>query len=108
MVIAMDPLTGKVLAMANAPSFNPNQFLQYRPKTWRNSAVADTFEPGSLLKTFLAAAAVEEKVVRPSDPFNCENGVYKVYDRTIHDHSKHKCTLIGFMSSVFSGYCEDS
>jgi cell division protein FtsI (penicillin-binding protein 3) len=89
MIIAMDPVSGKVLAMATSPSFNPNQFLQYRPKTWRNEAITDTFEPGSLLKTFLAAAALEEKVVRPLDSFYCENGSYKVYDRTIHDHSKH-------------------
>ena len=89
MIIAMDPMTGKVLAMATAPSFNPNQFLEYKPKTWRNGAVADTFEPGSLFKTFLAAAALEEKIVRPTDSFDCENGSYKVYDRTIHDHSKH-------------------
>ena len=87
--IAMDPLTGKVLAIASYPSFNPNQFVQYRSKSWRNRAIADTFEPGSLFKTFLAAAALEEKVVRPSDSFFCENGAYAVYDRTIHDHSRH-------------------
>jgi cell division protein FtsI (penicillin-binding protein 3) len=89
MIIALDPMTGKVLAMATAPSFDPNQFLEYRPKTWRNAAIADTFEPGSLFKTFLAAAALEDKIVRPTDSFDCENGSYKVYDRTIHDHSKH-------------------
>ncbi len=87
--IAMDPQTGKILAMASYPFFNPNQFIQYQPKFWRNRAISDTFEPGSLFKTFLAAAALEEKVVRPSDSFFCENGSYAVYDRTIHDHSKH-------------------
>ncbi|MGB9628197.1 MAG: penicillin-binding protein [Thermodesulfobacteriota bacterium] len=89
MAIAMDPFTGKVLAMASHPSFDPNQFIQYRSKNWRNRAIADTFEPGSLFKTFLAAAAIEEKAVKPSDPFYCENGEYTVYDHTIHDHSKH-------------------
>jgi cell division protein FtsI (penicillin-binding protein 3) len=89
MVIAMDPLTGKILAVASYPSFNPNQFIQYRPKSWRNRAISDTFEPGSLFKAFLAAAALEEKVVRPLDSFFCENGSYTVYDRTIHDHSRH-------------------
>jgi len=89
MVIAMDPLTGKILAMASYPSFNPNQFIQYRSKSWRNRATSDTFEPGSLFKAFLAAAALEEKVVRPLDSFFCENGSYTVYDRTIHDHSRH-------------------
>ena len=89
MAIAMDPFTGKILALASSPSFNPNQFIQYRSKSWRNRPLSDAFEPGSLLKTFLAAAALEEQVVRPSDAFYCENGSYKVYDRTIHDHSKH-------------------
>ncbi len=89
MAIAMDPMTGKVLAMASYPTFNPNQFIQYRSKNWRNRVISDIFEPGSLFKTFLAAAALEEQVVRPSDSFFCENGSYTVYDRTIHDTSKH-------------------
>lgn len=89
MVIAMDPLTGKILAMASYPTFNPNQFIQYRSKSWRNGAISDVFEPGSVFKVFLAAAALEEQVVRPSDSFYCENGSYTVYDRTIHDTSKH-------------------
>jgi cell division protein FtsI (penicillin-binding protein 3) len=87
--IAAEPSTGKILAMVVFPSFNPNQFLQYRAKAWRNRAIADTFEPGSMFKTFLAAAALEEKIVRPTDSFYCENGAYTVYERTIHDHSKH-------------------
>jgi cell division protein FtsI (penicillin-binding protein 3) len=89
MAIAMDPLTGKILAMVSYPNFNPNQFIQYRSKSWRNRAISDIFEPGSLFKAFLAAAALEEKVVRPFDSFFCENGSYAVYDKTIHDHSKH-------------------
>jgi cell division protein FtsI (penicillin-binding protein 3) len=89
MAIAMDPFSGKVLAMTTYPSFNPNQFLQYRSKIWRNRTISDAFEPGSLFKTFLAAAVLEEKIVRPSDSFFCENGAYTVYDRTIHDTSKH-------------------
>jgi len=88
MAIAMDPLTGKILAMASYPTFNPNQFIQSRSKSWRNGAVSDVFEPGSLFKVFLAAAALEERLVRPSDSFFCENGSYTVYDRTIHDTSK--------------------
>jgi cell division protein FtsI (penicillin-binding protein 3) len=89
MAIVMDPLTGKILAMASFPTFNPNQFIQSRAKSLRNGAVSDVFEPGSLFKVFLAAAALEEHLVRPSDSFFCENGSYTVYDRTIHDTSKH-------------------
>jgi cell division protein FtsI (penicillin-binding protein 3) len=89
MAIAMEPATGKLLAMANAPAFDPNQFLQYRSKIWRNRSISDPFEPGSLFKAFLAAAVLEENVVRSGDSFFCENGSYTVYDRTIHDTSKH-------------------
>ncbi len=89
MVIVMDPMTGKVLALTSYPFFNPNQFIQYRPKAWRNRAVSDVFEPGSMFKAFLAAAVIEENVVQPADSFYCENGSYTVYDRTIRDHSKH-------------------
>jgi cell division protein FtsI (penicillin-binding protein 3) len=86
--IAMEPQTGEILAMASYPFFNPNHFIQYQPKFWRNRAVSDAFEPGSLFKAFLAAAAFEERMVKPSDSFFCENGSYTVYDRTIHDHTK--------------------
>ena len=87
--VAMEPSTGKVLALASCPFFNPNEFIQSKARNWRNRAVCDSFEPGSLFKTFLAAAALEENAVKPSDSFYCENGAYKYYDRTIHDHSKH-------------------
>ncbi len=89
MAIVMDPMTGKILAMASHPFFDPNQFIQYRPRSWRNRAISDVFEPGSLFKVFLASAVLEEKLVKPSDSFFCENGAYNIYDRTIHDHSKH-------------------
>ncbi|MDO9123827.1 MAG: penicillin-binding transpeptidase domain-containing protein [Deltaproteobacteria bacterium] len=89
MVIVMDPMTGKILALTSYPSFNPNQFIQYRPRSWRNRAISDVFEPGSMFKAFLAAAVLEEKIVQPTDSFYCENGFYTVYDRTIRDHSKH-------------------
>ncbi|MGQ9646772.1 MAG: penicillin-binding protein [Thermodesulfobacteriota bacterium] len=89
MAIAMEPDSGRILAMASSPIFNPNEFYQYRSKSWRNRAVSDNFEPGSLFKPFVAAAALEEKIVRPSDAFYCENGAYKVYDRIIHDTTRH-------------------
>ena len=89
MVIVMDPKTGKILALTSYPFFNPNQFIQYRPRSWRNRAISDVFEPGSMFKAFLAAAVLEEKIVQPTDSFYCENGFYTIYDRTIRDHSKH-------------------
>jgi cell division protein FtsI (penicillin-binding protein 3) len=87
--VVMDPATGEVLAMATIPTFDPNNFRSFRPGDWRNRAVTDGFEPGSTLKVFLLAALLEEGVVGPEDIFYCENGKYRVRDRTIHDHKKH-------------------
>jgi len=85
MALVMESDSGRVLAMANYPTFNPNAYFRYSLPQLRNRIVADSFEPGSTFKVFLIAAALEEKVVRPGDAFYCENGSYKIADRTIHD-----------------------
>ncbi|VAW36050.1 Cell division protein FtsI [Peptidoglycan synthetase] [hydrothermal vent metagenome] len=87
--VVMDPYTGDVLAMANVPTFDPNEIGRYKPYQWRNRAVTDVFEPGSTLKAFLLAGAIEEGLVVPDDIFFCENGKYNVMDRTFHDTKKH-------------------
>ncbi len=88
-VLVMNPMTGEVLAMANMPTFDPNDFSSSAPRHWRNRAVTDTFEPGSVLKLFLISAAIEENAVKPQDGFYCENGSYGVADRVFHDHEKY-------------------
>lgn len=89
MAVVMSPKTGEILAMANMPTFDPNRFRKYSAASWRNKAVTDAFEPGSVLKVFLAAGAIEEGVVKPNDIFFCENGSFRVADRVFHDHTKH-------------------
>jgi len=84
--VVLDPRTGEVLAMASQPDFNPNAFSKYGPGNYRNRAIADAYEPGSTLKTFLLAAALDKKVVRPDQVIYCEKGVYRVGGKTIHDH----------------------
>lgn len=94
MALVMEPDTGKVLAMANYPTFNPNSYAGYPQSLLRNHVVADSYEPGSTFKIFLMAAALEEKIVKPTDVINCENGKYKVADRTIHDtHSYSRLSV---------------
>jgi cell division protein FtsI (penicillin-binding protein 3) len=83
--IVVEPFTGEVLAMANFPSFNPNNFSKEAAQQRRNRAVADTYEPGSTFKTILAAAALEEGVVGKEDLFYCEMGKYAHAGRIIHD-----------------------
>jgi len=85
MALVMESDTGKILAMANYPSFNPNSYARYPQAILRNRVVADSFEPGSTFKVFLIASALEENVVKPTDVFNCENGSYTIANRTIHD-----------------------
>jgi len=89
--IVMDPKTGEILAMANEKAFNPNNVNGLTSEAWRNRAIADSFDPGSTFKPFLVAAALEEKVVRESDRFYCENGHYQVANRVIREanHKKH-------------------
>jgi len=89
MAVVMDPMSGKILAMANYPSFNPNRFWDYPPLTWRNRAITDVFEPGSIFKVFLASAALEEKVVKKHDIFFCQNGSYTISNKTIRDVKKY-------------------
>ncbi len=85
MALVMDPWTGKILAMANYPTFNPNSFRQYPTLHLRNRCVTDSFEPGSTFKIFLLSAALEEKLVRPGDSINCEDGRYSFSGRIIRD-----------------------
>lgn len=88
--VILDPWSGEVLAMASLPSFNPNLFYRYPRERWRNRAVGALFEPGSLLKVFLVAAALEEGLVRPEDLFFCEGGRYRVGRVVIHDAKPHR------------------
>jgi len=87
--IVMEPDTGKVLAMANYPTFNPNTYFKYGPGALRNRAISDTFEPGSTFKIFLVASALEHRVISAGERFNCENGVYNFAGRTIHDTHRY-------------------
>lgn len=84
-VVVLDARTGEVLALANYPSFNPNNRSKVTAHQMRNRAVADLFEPGSTLKPFTVAAALENGKVRPDTLINTEHGVYTVGGRVIHD-----------------------
>ena len=83
--IVMRPRTGEILAMAVVPEFNPNVFWHCKPYEWRNRAVTDCFEPGSTLKAFLLAAALEDRVITPETVLNCERGKYAIGKYIIHD-----------------------
>jgi cell division protein FtsI (penicillin-binding protein 3) len=85
MAIIMAPKTGAILAMAHFPFFNPNAFNGFDKKLWRNRTITDPFEPGSTMKIFSAAAALESGNAFPNSIFYCENGAYKIGQEVVHD-----------------------
>jgi cell division protein FtsI (penicillin-binding protein 3) len=87
--IVMDPDTGEILAMAVAPSFNPNVFSDFTSSDWRNRIVTDCYEPGSVIKAFLLSVAFEKNLLTANTTFNCEKGEYVIGGHTIHDTKKH-------------------
>jgi len=89
-VIVMEPRTGAVLAMAMSPRFDPNAVRGLSADQWRNRVVTDAFEPGSTMKIFLAAAALEERAMKPNSMIYAENGKMTVAGTVIHDHEKAK------------------
>jgi cell division protein FtsI (penicillin-binding protein 3) len=83
MVVAMDPATGEVLALASWPPVNPN--APAHGGELRNRPVTDAFEPGSTIKTFSIAGALDRGVLAPGDAIDCSAG-YTVGGHQIHDH----------------------
>jgi len=84
-VVVLDAKTGEVLALANWPSYNPNNRAKVDLKAMRNHAVTDLFEPGSIMKPFTVSTALEAGKITPQSVINTENGVFSVGGRKIHD-----------------------
>jgi cell division protein FtsI (penicillin-binding protein 3) len=78
--------TGEVLAMVNQPSFNPNKARSGPPRNRRNRALTDVFEPGSTVKPFVVAAALDSGVVAPHTPVNTSPGYYSVGSNRVRDY----------------------
>ena len=88
-IVVMDPHTGAILAMANRPNFDLNEYSGADKDAIRNRAVCDYFEPGSVFKIVTASAALQENRVKEEDRVFCENGSYRVAAHTLHDHQPH-------------------
>ncbi len=86
--IVMDPHTGEILALANAPSFNPNQSQQAPADARVNGALQTIYEPGSTFKIVAYSAAIEKGLVKPEDKIDCQMGQITVAGRLIHDHKR--------------------
>ncbi len=83
--IIMNPETGEVLAMANIPDFNPNVYMDYPMFAFKDTAVENTYEPGSIFKPFVISSALDAGVISPDQKIFCEDGQYKVYNIVIRD-----------------------
>jgi cell division protein FtsI (penicillin-binding protein 3) len=105
LILALEPHTGEVLAMAQAPRLNPNAPDISRLDAWRNKAITDCFEPGSTMKPFVVATALEQGDIRPTDRFFCENGSYAVGGRTVRDHDPYGWLTIPEIIQHSSNIC---
>ncbi len=89
--VVLDAKTSEILAMVSVPSGNPNNASEKKPSLVRNRAMTDTFEPGSVMKPFTVAAALDAGLVRPRTPVNTSPGhlqVGRYRVRDIHDYGK--------------------
>ena len=84
--IVMDPRTGEILALANAPAFDPNQPPKDASEGRSNGALQNIYEPGSTFKIVAYSAAIEKGLVGPEDKIDCQMGQITVAGRVIHDH----------------------
>lgn len=104
MAVVMVPQTGAIRAIAHYPTFDPNKFGDYSKDTWRNRAITDPFEPGSVMKVFMAAAALEWGKISPQTMVDCENGTYCTGGHVIHDTHPHELLtlkeVIQFSSNI--------
>lgn len=78
LAVMLNPKTGEILALANVPGVNPNEFSKYNMAAAKNRVVTDMFEPGSVFKVVTGAAAYEYNLVDPHQRFNAEHGTMKI------------------------------
>jgi cell division protein FtsI/penicillin-binding protein 2 len=89
--VVLDPRTGELLALANAPAFDPNEAGGASLEARRNDALQNIYEPGSTFKVVAYSAAIEEKLIKPDDRIDCP-GTINVFGRIVHDHARGSLT----------------
>ena len=84
--IVLDPHSGEILALANSPTFDPNDVGAAKPVARANWALQNIYEPGSTFKIVAFSAAIEKRLAKPDDHIDCQMGSITVAKRLIHDH----------------------
>ena len=93
-----DPKTGEILALAQRPTFDPNDRSTFTPNAFRNRLIEDTYEPGSLMKPFTVAKALDWNTVKPDDVIDCERGTwYYLGAKTSDSHAYDKLDITGII-----------
>jgi cell division protein FtsI (penicillin-binding protein 3) len=105
MAVVMDPRTGEILALANAPTFNPNAPQGSGSDALRNRAITDQFEPGSTFKAFVVAAALDARTITETQTFDCQNGKMKIGKYTVNDDHPHASLDTKGVLQVSSNIC---
>jgi len=88
-VVVENPHTGEILGLANRPTFNPNVKKEIRNEALKNRAVSDIYEPGSTFKLVTIAGALQEKLTRPDELFDCQMGSIVINGMRIRDSKPH-------------------
>ena len=101
-VLALDPHTGEILALAQQPGFNPNAYGKYDMSAYRLRVGTDTFEPGSTIKPFVIAAALQEGLTRPEETFDCEMGKYQIGKNIVNDTHEYGVISVADIIQVSS------
>lgn len=98
-LILLDAQTGEVLAMVNQPSWNPNNRLQVNPAGMRNRALVDLMEPGSVIKPFSVAVALESGIFSAEDVIDTSPGILRLAGQTIRDFRNYgELTMAGILT----------
>lgn len=87
--IVMEPKSGDVLAMASRPTYSLSDMSHVPGNAWKNQAISIVYEPGSTFKPFIVAEALQQRVIKRDEMFDCENGEYKMGPRVLHDHHRY-------------------
>jgi cell division protein FtsI (penicillin-binding protein 3) len=99
-VVMMDPATGEILAMASYPAYNPNSYNLFPAEALRNRAVQDVYEPGSTFKIVTASAALEEKVMRPTDLVATNGSIAIGPKRVVREAQGHNYGTLSFSDVI--------
>jgi cell division protein FtsI (penicillin-binding protein 3) len=98
--VVMDPYTGEILALANYPTFNPNVYRSFGDDNRRNRAIQDLYEPGSTFKIVTASAALEQKLLKPTDMVDTNPGVIRFGSRVVDEDKHHNYGVLSFTDVI--------